>query len=308
MINISQNSDFLQLHYYLADKSHSMNALVFNKAESEVLKMVGEISKILQVEVITETQALEEGGIKAIYKFLNRKTNKNTTKLVSTFFAGIMATIIADVTSDAIKTDKEFEQLKKQEIRLNIEKLKKELEEGGDNDVDTVKIVNNISIYLGDVNKVKLLKSNFYTNVLKDTKVKKISTQQFDENFTPVTNEKIVTRQDFSKHIISSADIEDDYQNQIALEIVSPVLRTNKLKWKAIYNDKNISFTLKDKFFKSLIISKNLSFSNGTKLVCDLETRQKMNSEGEIIDGTRSVYNVSGVIYSDGTKIDIGGK
>ena len=42
----------------------------------EFLKIVEETSKILDISISTEIQALEEGGIKAIYKFFCKKKNK----------------------------------------------------------------------------------------------------------------------------------------------------------------------------------------------------------------------------------------
>ena len=66
----------LQLHYYLAENLHSMDAKTYNKVETEFLKIVEETSKILDISISTEIQALEEGGIKAIYKFFCKKKNK----------------------------------------------------------------------------------------------------------------------------------------------------------------------------------------------------------------------------------------
>lgn len=306
MIEVKEDSEGLILHYYLSNDSHSMDAVVFNKAEKEILNVIYEVASILDVDIYAETQALEEGGIKAIYKFLNKKkTKKNLTK-IGIFFAGILATVISDVVSENIKSDSNYEELKKQELKLRIEKLKQELEEKKVADDERIKIINNISIYISETNKVKISKSNFYSNLLKERKLEKVSTQRIDTFYNiPISEEKVVPRQDFERFIIESAEIEDDYQEQIAIEIVSPVLKGGNLKWKGMYGEERITFSLKDKLFKNLVISKNLSFSNGTKLICDLETKQKMNSDGEIISGAKSVYNVTAILYADGDKVDI---
>lgn len=299
--------ELLQIHYYLAEKSHSMNALILNRAENEILKIFEEISSTLGVQITTETQALEEGGIKAIYQFLVKNKSRENAVIIGKFLAGIAAIVIAEVISENINTDAEYEKLKKEKITLEVEKLKRDLAEQDEYLVpeENIKMVEDISVFISDKNKIKISKSNFYKNIRKENKIQKVSTQRLDYNYQPIGDEKIVSRQNFENFIIDEARIDDDYQEQISIEIISPVLTENKSKWKAIYNGRDITFTLKDKHFKKLISSKNLSFSNGTQIICDLETRQKMNSEGEIISGVRSVYSVSGLIYADGTKIDI---
>ena len=300
--------EILQIHYYLNNDKHSMDAKVLNKAEAEVLKIIGEVSKILDVHIVTETQALDEGGIKAVYKFLSKNKTQKQLKTIATFFAGIIAVIISEVVSDSIKTDAEYENLKKQELNLRIEKLQKELKEDENHNQineQNAQIVDDLAIYLSEINKIKISKSNFYSQLLKEGKIEKVSTQEFDSDFKPVGKEKIVPRADFNKFIIEESEIEPDYKEQITLEIVSPVLKKNRLNWKAIYNDENITFNLKDEDFKNLVINKNLSFSNGTKIICDLETRQKMDKEGEISTAGRSVFNVTAILYSDGTKVDV---
>ena len=77
------------------------------------------------------------------------------------------------------------------------------------------------------------------------------------------------------------------------------------MNWKAIYNGEQITFSLKDENFKNLITNKNLQFSNGTKIVCELETKRKMNDDGEILTAGRMVYNITKIIYPDGLKIDL---
>ncbi|KUY29537.1 MULTISPECIES: hypothetical protein [Elizabethkingia] len=308
-------SNTLQLHYYLEKDSHSMDAIVLNKAEGELLKILNEISHILNVDLTIETQALEEGGVKAIYKFLTKKDYKKNTKLILGFIATISATVIANVISDKITKDPEMEKLQKQEMRLNIMKLKKELNEAEEKEKghenDTLKKLSsseNISIisdYISESNKIKVFKSNFYSTAKNERKLTKISTQILDENKLPISKEKFVLKKEFADLILENTDLEDDYQQNIAIEIVAPVLKGNSLKWKGIYKGENVTFSLKDKNFRNLIEDKNLKFTNGTKIICDIETKRKMNKDGEIIYGTKSVYDVVAIHYPDGNKIDI---
>lgn len=306
--------EVLQLHYYLSEYSHSMDAKIYNKVESELLKIFDEVAKVLDLEISIEIQALEEGGIKAIYKFLNKKKNKRKIVIIGTFFAGIIGAIISDVISDRIKSDPEMENLKKQKIELEIQKLKKELSSDKELDfpenkeeeiVINKEFVDSLAVYISEINKVKISKSKFYEFLLKEGKVEKISTQELDNNFKPKSIENFVPRKDFKLFVINQAEIDSEYKYDVELEIVSPVLKRSKLNWRAIYNGEQITFNLKDENFKNLITNKNLQFSNGTKIVCELETKRKMNDDGEILTAGRMVFNITKIIYPDGVKIDL---
>lgn len=314
------DTEILQVHYYLNNGSHSMDAKILNKVERELLKIVEEVAGILDLEIFVETYALEEGGIKSIYKFLNKKKNRAKIVIVGSFLASILGSVISDVISDSIKTDPESERLKKQFLELQIKKLKQDFEkdsiasqhisnsESEENTKDfivTPEFIDSIAVYISENNKVKLSKSKFYEFLLKEGKVEKVSTQELNENFEPKSVEKVVPRSDFKLFIVKDAVIEPDYKENVTLEIVSPVLKRNRMSWKAIYNDHNITFSLKDDDFKKLIVNKNLSFSNGTKILCDIETKQKMNDDGEILEAGKTVYNVYKIIYPNGDIVDL---
>lgn len=314
----SLESNILQLHYYLEKNSHSMDALVLNKAESELLKILNEISRILNVDLIIETQALEEGGIRAIYKFITKKKYKAKANLIAGFLAAISANVIGNVISEKLTKDPELELLQKQEMRLNIQKLKKELKDSNIENIDdeqnnddtlkklsTEENVTKIAEYISESNKIKVFKSNFYSSVKSEKKITKVSTQILDEANNPTSKEIIVTKSRFAELILENTNLENDYEESTSIEIVAPVLKGNSLKWKGIYKGENITFSLKDKNFRSLIEVKNLKFTNGTKIICDLEIKRKMNKDGEIIYGTKSVYKVFAIHYPDGDKVDL---
>lgn len=315
----------LQVHYYLSNNSHSMDAKILNKVESELLKIIDEVSKILDLEIYVETQALEEGGIVSVYRFIIKKENLAKVAVVGAFFAGIIGSTMSDVIADSIKTDPEMERLKKEKIELEIKKLKQDIandnienthlvsddrqiivsEHKGDEIRIDKELIDSIAIYAGENNRVKISKSKFYEYLLKEGKVEKVSTQVLDENFKPKGTEKFVPRPDFKYFVIGKSEVEPDYKQDVALEIVSPVLNTNRLNWKANHNGQTKTFRLKDDKFKNLIVNKNLSFSNGTKIICDVETKLTINNNGEISEKGKSIYNVTQIIYPDGVVVDV---
>ncbi|MDY0781678.1 hypothetical protein [Tenacibaculum sp. IB213877] len=297
--------EFLQLHYFLKDELHSVDAFINNKAEYELLRIFKEVTSILELEgeLQFETIAIEEGGIKAFYKLISKKKNKRKIKNALLYLAGILSVIISDVVSDQIKTDHEYEKLKKEEIRLRIEKLKRDLEDEETTEQDKTLIIQNLSVFIAETNKVKLFKSNFYSTLLKEEKIEQVSTQRLNENLEPITNENIVPRKDFDKFILHSVDIDPDFRESEIIEIVSPVLKKGNMKWKGIYNEKPISFYMRDGEFLTSVINKEISFSNGTSIIADIEFEQKMNDDGEIEIGTISIFNVTDV-FEDSKRIE----
>lgn len=297
--------EFLQLHYFLKDELHSVDAFINNKAEYELLRIFKEVTSILELEgeLQFETIAIEKGGIKAFYKLISKKKNKRKIKNALLYLAGILSVIISDVVSDHIKTDHEYEKLKKEEIRLRIEKLKRDIEDEETTEKDKTLIIQNLSVFIAETNKVKLFKSNFYSTLLKEEKIEQVSTQRLNENLEPITSENIVPRKDFDKFILHSVDIDSDFRESEIIEIVSPVLKKGNMKWKGIYNEKAISFYMRDGEFLTSVINKEISFSNGTSIIADIEFEQKMNDDGEIEIGTISIFNVTDV-FEDSKRIE----
>lgn len=297
--------EFLQLHYFLKDELHSVDAFVNNKAEYELLRIFKEVTSILELEgeLQFETIAIEEGGIKAFYKLISKKKNKRKIKNASLYLAGILSVIVSDVVSDQINSDHEYEKLKKEEIRLRIEKLKRDLEDEETAEKDKTLIIQNLSVYIAETNKVKFFKSNFYSTLLKEEKIEQVSTQRLNENLEPITNENIVQRKDFDKFILHSVDIDPDFRESEIIEIVSPVLKKGNMKWKGIHNEKPINFYIRDGEFLTSVINKEISFSNGTSIIADIEFEQKMNDDGDIEIGTISIYNVTDV-FEDSQRIE----
>ena len=116
-----------ELHYYLSDASHSMNALVKNKCETEFLAVTSEVAEILGIHLELDCEALKEGGVREIWKALG-DNNPQITLLMAA---------LALIWSVIPQTDNELSDLQKEDLRLSIEerkleidKLKQEIEDG----------------------------------------------------------------------------------------------------------------------------------------------------------------------------------
>jgi hypothetical protein len=68
MIDDPLNNKF-ELHYFFNDddKSHSMDAVIRNKCEHELIQIATTIAKELNIQIKVETQAYKEGGLTEIW-------------------------------------------------------------------------------------------------------------------------------------------------------------------------------------------------------------------------------------------------
>tara|TARA_R100000655_G_scaffold108847_1_gene161749 strand:+ start:628 stop:1566 length:939 start_codon:yes stop_codon:yes gene_type:complete len=299
--------NYLELHFYLENHDHTLNAKLFNLAEAEFIKIVEEVAKILKIEVKTNVLPRKEGGLETFYEFVTAPENESIRN-IAVYFGGLISKILADVVANNIKTDTETEKLKKQKLELEIEKLKKELEEidlKKEHSPEVINLKDRLALYAAETNKVKVSKSNFYRFLNSEDKIIRFATRQVNADLEPLEKENVVPKKDFSKFIINEADIEPDFKNNVEIEIVSPVLKRSRANWRGIYNDKAFNFKMKDKRFQQMVIQKNLNFSSGTLLICDLELKQKLDSEGEVKIKGHEVYNVIQIVYPDGEVIDI---
>lgn len=119
-IAIQSNASKIELHYFFSDESHTMDAVIRNKYEHEFLEIVKHVSTLFNVEFELESEAYAEGGLR---EWWSLTIKKNPT------LAAIIIGVLINVLSNYITTDRELNDLQKQELRLSIEKLKQDLED-----------------------------------------------------------------------------------------------------------------------------------------------------------------------------------
>ena len=100
----------LELHYWFNDNSHSMDACILNNCERELLGLIVEVANILNVEIIIESEALGEGGLRQIFKVIKKNEKKNaviTTAIIVAIATAIITTPLTSLFTTCI--DKLFE-------------------------------------------------------------------------------------------------------------------------------------------------------------------------------------------------------
>ncbi|WP_139278152.1 hypothetical protein [Pseudozobellia thermophila] len=177
-----------------------------------------------------------------------------------------------------------------EERKLNIKTLKKELKQKEPEQIT----IENLNLIIDSNPKILKHLSNYYKQLYNYPKVKKISTSKLSENKTKIEEPKFISRTDFDKFVIESDDLESEIDENATIEIISPVLKKGKYKWKGVYGKSGepIDFYMKDKVFKQSVIAEGIEFKNGTFIDCILEKSRKINEVGEIYTSSYSVLTV----------------
>jgi hypothetical protein len=298
----------LELHYYLSDKSHSMDAFVKNKAEAELLKVFKEISELLELDLSFEIEALTEGGIKEFIKILKKKKTKKQIAKILAVVGVIFSGVLTNIISDQFTKNPELEKSQLEESQLNIKKLKRDLEKEDILEEESTLIIENLTVIISNTDKIKFHRSNFYSNLLKENKIEQISTTELDENNNPLSEEKKVSIENFNKFIVHKVKIDSEFIEDVNIEIVSPVLKKGKMKWRGYYDSKPISFNLLDSDFRNSVLNREVSFQNGTSIKCLLEFEKEMDDEGNIKTTEINVFDVSNIFEGETTIITKRGK
>lgn len=276
----------LELHYYFeeSDDSHTMNAFVRNRCEFELLQIYTELQKELELDVKIETEAFEEGGLTELWSFLADNAIQITLLLTA------LSQVLSRVPLRKSKLEKKDLKLSIEERKLNIKALKRELKEKEPEQIT----IQNLNLIIDSNPKILKHLSNYFKQLYNYPKVKKISTTILSNNNTKIEEPKFISRTDFDKFIIESDELGSEIDENATIEIISPVLKNGKYKWKGVYNKigEAVDFYMKDKIFKQSVIAEGIEFKNGTFIECVLEKSIKMNEVGEIYTSAYSVLTV----------------
>ena len=105
---VKETVNKIELHYFFADTSHSMNALIRNKCEINLLGILKEISTVLNARLQIETEAYAEGGLKE--RFVLRSKSE--------FIRSFAAAVFHYVLSLEVDIEKTVSEENKEETKL----------------------------------------------------------------------------------------------------------------------------------------------------------------------------------------------
>ena len=272
----------LEFHYQFEDDSHTMNAIVLNKCESEVLAILKEVSQKFQIQIDIETEPIEQGGLRSWLKIRGNSREVTIKDLIliaviGGFTASVLSspitTTINEVVSrsiDLIFEDDEITTLKdlkeKKQLELDISKIEEEIRER------SAKI---------DENVILKRRSNFYSNLSQYPKVRELSIS-LEDNQRQAVKEYQINRLSFDSFVLETDELDPIIESNAIIEIVSPVLKKGKYRWTGIFNEEVIQFKMGSMEFKTLVQCGDIVFKNGFTIDCELAIRRKMTNEGDI--------------------------
>jgi hypothetical protein len=280
----------LQTHYYFNDTSHSMNEAVYIHCKSAIHNTLQDLSKEFGIELNISVIAREEGGIKDVIEFCTENKNTLILGVSTTVIAGIITGIILHHYTtnpiDNYKKELSFAQLL-EDTGLSIEDTK---ELYPDADIERICKIANKAINLP---KTKNNFSKFYKKLDSINKVTKVSLCKLDVNNKPINEEEhTVYKRQFSD-FIKTERIEKDTDEDATILLISPVLKAStRYKWRGVYKEELIEFTVADESFKNDVYAKRISFSSEHILSVELEITTKFDDDNNIVSTTYKALTV----------------
>lgn len=293
------NAHFFETHYYFDDDSHSMDAFARNKCEKELLLVLMEISKELEIgdRIWFESHAKKQGSLKDFFEIITLDQRVAIASLLVS-----IATLVFTIRLSNYKLDKELKKLDIEYRRLEIRKLKKEL---GEID-DEILIADNQNLlerfYHVIIDNIEIRKhlSKFYEYLVNCKKVVRVGFSGYDKFENKIIGEEAVDRDDFAKFLVHDEEIIEIDKNAKII-IFSPNLVKGRHKWRGYYEkiQKVIDFSMNDQDFKKDVESGVITFKNGSTIYTELHTHIKIDVAG---NEKRRVYSVDIVLskFDDG--------
>ncbi len=268
----------IELHYYLSNNKHSLDAIIRNRCEAELLGIFQEVALALDIPFNVEAQALAEGGLKEVWKWVGENATQLNVVLPTVAILIALAPDIYESKEDELS--RELTELSIEEKKLQIEKLRQELK-----DADP-RSENSIQSYAVEVlkrdPKIVVRRSNFYKRLMGAPHIESIGVTPLNTNLLPSERERQVPQSVFKNFILTSHSIKPITIEDANIEIISPVLRDGSYKWKGIFNGQPIGFSMNDRLFRSLVLQEEVTFQHGTFLECVLNINRQLDEVGEV--------------------------
>jgi len=273
---LNTGSNCIEVQYFFEEQTHLMDALVQNKCEYELLALIREVASRLRLRITIETAPLAEKGFRRRFKIALKKDHKAAAAAITiatTALAAVIAAPLAAAAGDEARKlieqlpdTPEFSNIENKRMQLQVEKLRQQMLASCAN-IDTSNII-------------KKRRSNFFELLNRYPRISQVRFTALNELRATVTQEKLLTRQDFDTFILTTNVLEPEEIDDIDIEIISPVLKKSSYKWTGMYQGRPRSFTMQSKEFKRLVQSGKVLFKNGTSINCQLTIQKKMNNEG----------------------------
>ena len=286
----------LELRYYFNDKSNYMDAMIKHRSEKEVLSLVRTLADMLDIKMTVYCESFaQQEGFREIWSVAGE--NSRLISVLLNLFMQVWTRpsllVGGQPVVDRSVTDEEKMQ---REIALLRSNLRKKM--------PGITVTRELVELLSASPRFCKCKSNFYEAVRGYPKVTKFTLRELNENNRSRSGSLEVKREQFDYYILRSDELPSVKDNKATIEIISPVLKDARYRWKGIYNKggETIDFYMCDEDFKKDMFDENIAFKSGMCIDCVLEIQRKMSELGEVVNIS---YTVETVIRTRFDKMEI---
>ena len=248
------------LHYYLQDaNTHSIDAIIHNKAERYLLYSLQELNKYVGGGIVINVNAVETGGLVDRLNVQWTKIKPITKELLDPKV--IVTTVLATFLTY------NFSATKTTNIKNRVE-IAKTLRYGGFSEGEISTLIDNDAVLMK-------WKSEYYKAISDEATITKVSVDCKNLSDNTYCASAFIERKDFSSNIISLDEITETHIIEgVTIYIISPILvkgaAGRKAKWKGVYSGMVIDFRVADTAFLNQVYNKEVKFGNGTCIKCSL--------------------------------------
>ena len=286
----------LELRYYFNDKSNYMDAMIKHRSEKEVLSLVRTLADMLDIKMTVYCESFaQQEGFREIWSVAG-ENSRLISVLLNLFMQVWTRPSLLVGGQPVVDRSVADEEKMQREIALLRSNLRKKM--------PGITVTRELVDLLSASPRFCKCKSNFYEAVRGYPKVTKFTLRELNENNRSRSGSLEVKREQFDYYILRSDELPSVKDNKATIEIISPVLKDARYRWKGIYNKggETIDFYMCDEDFKKDMFDEKIAFKSGMCIDCVLEIQRKMSELGEVVNIS---YTVETVIRTRFDKMEI---
>ena len=218
----------LELRYYFNDKSNYMDAMIKHRSEKEVLSLVRTLADMLDIKMTVYCESFaQQEGFREIWSVAG-ENSRLISVLLNLFMQVWTRPSLLVGGQPVVDRSVADEEKMQREIALLRSNLRKK--------IPGITVTRELVELLSASPRFCKCKSNFYEAVRGYPKVTKFTLRELNENNRSRSGSLEVKREQFDYYILRSDELPPVKDNKATIEIISPVLKDARYRWKGIYN------------------------------------------------------------------------
>ena len=277
----------LELRYYFNDKSNYMDAMIKHRSEKEVLSLIRTLADMLDIKMTVYCESFaQQEGFREIWSVAGE--NSRLISVLINLFMRVWTRpallVGGQLALDRSGADEEKMQREMASLRISLKKK-----------YSGITVTRELVELLSASPRVCKCKSNFYEAVRGYPKVTKFTLRELNASNRSRSGTLEVKREQFDYYILRSDELSPVKDQKATIEIISPVLKDARYRWKGIYNKggETIDFYMCDEDFKKDMFDEKIVFKSGMCIDCVLEIQRKMSELGEVVNISYTVETVT---------------